>query len=69
MTGAGRYVEVQGTGESATFSDGELRALLALARSGIRRILGAQRRMLGGSGLLPMPPESAKDGGEGTAPA
>src|SRR6185436_3667949 len=30
MTGAGRYVEVQGTGESTTFSDAELRQLLAL---------------------------------------
>jgi ribonuclease PH len=52
MTGGGRYVEVQGTGESTTFSPGELRALLALARGGIRRIVAAQRRLLGDSGLL-----------------
>ncbi len=30
MTGEGRFVEVQGTGEEATFSEDELKALLAL---------------------------------------
>jgi ribonuclease PH len=53
MTEAGRYVELQGTGEQSAFSDEELRALLRLARSGIRRVLAAQRRLLAGSGLLP----------------
>jgi ribonuclease PH len=53
MTGTGRYVEVQGTGESTTFSDAELRRLLALARLGIRRVTAAQRRLVGESGLLP----------------
>jgi len=56
MTGAGRYIEVQGTGESATFSDAELRVLLGLARSGIRRVTTAQRRLLGESGLVATPP-------------
>jgi ribonuclease PH len=56
MTGAGRFVEVQGTGESTTFSQSELRALLALAGGGIRRIVRAQRRLLGDSGLLPSAP-------------
>ena len=56
MTGAGRYVEVQGTGETASFSDAELRVMLRLARSGIRRILAHQRRLIGDSGLLPAPP-------------
>lgn len=36
MTGAGRYVEIQGTGEEATFDSAELDALLHLARGGIR---------------------------------
>jgi ribonuclease PH len=53
MTSAGRYVELQGTGESADFGDAELRAMLGLARAGVRRVLAAQRRLLGGSGLLP----------------
>jgi ribonuclease PH len=54
MTGAGRYVEVQGTGESVSFSQTDLSALLALGRAGIRRLVAMQRRMLGDSGLLPM---------------
>ena len=54
MTGAGRYVEVQGTGESMSFSEAELRALLRLARLGVRRVVALERRLLGGSGLLPM---------------
>jgi ribonuclease PH len=53
MTGAGRFVEVQGTGESTTFDAVELRALLALARLGIRKVTAYQRRLLGDSGLLP----------------
>ncbi|HEY6867196.1 MAG TPA: ribonuclease PH [Candidatus Eisenbacteria bacterium] len=55
MTGAGEFVEIQGTGESRAFSERELRSLLALARLGIRRIVAAQRRLLGDSGLLPPP--------------
>ena len=55
MTGAGRFIELQGTGENATFSEADLRALLRLARRGIRRIHALERRMLGGSGLLPAP--------------
>jgi ribonuclease PH len=54
MTGGGRYVEVQGTGESVSFSHSELTALLRLAHAGIRRLVTLQRRLLGDSGLLPM---------------
>jgi ribonuclease PH len=46
MTGQGRFVEVQGTGEEATFSDAELQALLSLARSGIRRLTQIQQQAL-----------------------
>jgi ribonuclease PH len=53
MTGSGRYVELQGTGESVSFGDDDLRRMLRLARSGIRRVLRFQQRLLGGSGLLP----------------
>ncbi|HVP13979.1 MAG TPA: ribonuclease PH [Terriglobales bacterium] len=56
MTGSGRFIEVQGTGESATFDAADLRALLALARAGIRRVTAIQRRLLGDSGLLPAAP-------------
>ncbi|MCE9546948.1 MAG: ribonuclease PH [Planctomycetia bacterium] len=47
MTGSGRYVEVQGTGEEATFSDDELAALLNLARGGIRQLVALQKESLG----------------------
>jgi ribonuclease PH len=53
MTGTGRFVELQGTGESGDFGQAELRVLLSLARTGVRRVLSAQRRLLSGSGLLP----------------
>ena len=57
MTGAGRFVEVQGTGEEATFSEKELAAMLDLARGGIRELAAMQAKALGrlwvwnGSGL------------------
>ena len=42
MTGGGRFVEVQGTGEEATFSEEELHKLLALARCGINQLTKLQ---------------------------
>jgi ribonuclease PH len=53
MTGNGRFIEVQGTGERATFADDEMRALIRLARLGIQRVTRVQRKLLAGSGLLP----------------
>jgi ribonuclease PH len=47
MTGSGQYVEIQGTGEEATFSDEQLAAMLALARRGIRQLTDIQRAALG----------------------
>jgi ribonuclease PH len=47
MTGEGRFVEVQGTGEEATFDEAELNELLALATRGIRELTEAQRQALG----------------------
>ena len=49
MTGDGRFVEVQGTGEEATFSDKELAALLKLARGGIAELNELQKAALGKS--------------------
>ena len=46
MTGAGGFVELQGTAEGATFSRAEMDALLALAGKGIRELVAAQRRAL-----------------------
>lgn len=47
MTGGGRFIEVQGTGEEATFGEDDLHALLALAKQGIREITELQRQQLG----------------------
>jgi ribonuclease PH len=46
MTGAGGYVEVQGTAEGAPFSRVELDALLGLAEQGIGQIVTLQREVL-----------------------
>ncbi|MDR1963541.1 MAG: ribonuclease PH [Planctomycetaceae bacterium] len=43
MTGAGRFVEIQGTGEEATFSEQELAQLLALGKKGIRELINIQK--------------------------
>jgi ribonuclease PH len=45
-TDKGRFVELQGTGESATFSEEEMIALLALAKSGIAALIEKQREVL-----------------------
>jgi ribonuclease PH len=47
MTGRGRFVELQGTGEEATFDDVELAAMLKLAKSGIRELVALQKAALG----------------------
>ena len=44
MTGAGEFVEVQGTAEQVPFGRARLDALLALAETGVRRLVGLQRR-------------------------
>jgi ribonuclease PH len=47
MTGSGRFVEIQGTGEEATFGDDDLAALLKLAKTGIRQLGDLQKEALG----------------------
>ncbi|MFC4078432.1 ribonuclease PH [Salinithrix halophila] len=46
MTGAGKYVEVQGTGEDAPFSPEELNQLLGLGKEGIDRLVALQKDVL-----------------------
>jgi ribonuclease PH len=46
MTGAGKFVEVQGTAEGAPFNTRALQQLLALGQSGIARLTALQRRTL-----------------------
>jgi ribonuclease PH len=47
MTGSGKFIEVQGSGEEATFSRKQLDALLALGEAGIKTIAAAQKKALG----------------------
>lgn len=47
MTGAGRFIELQGTGEEATFDDDQLAALIKLAKQGITELTQIQRNALG----------------------
>lgn len=47
MTGAGNFVELQGTGEEATFSRAQLNELLDLGESGIRQLIEFQKETLG----------------------
>ena len=46
MTGAGHFIEVQGTAEGAAFSRGEMDALLALAEKGIADLVKLQKKSL-----------------------
>ena len=46
MTGSGRFVEVQGTAEGATFSQAQMQRMLTLARAGIHELIEAQKRAL-----------------------
>jgi ribonuclease PH len=47
MTGGGQFVEVQGSGEEATFSEEELAALLKLGKRGIAQLNAIQQQSLG----------------------
>jgi ribonuclease PH len=46
MNAAGQFIEVQGTGEEATFSEEQLSKMLILGKSGIKTLLAAQRAAL-----------------------
>ncbi|BDH62503.1 ribonuclease PH [Lysinibacillus sp. PLM2] len=47
MTGSGRFVEIQGTGEEATFSRNDLNDLLDLGEKGISELIELQKAVLG----------------------
>jgi ribonuclease PH len=50
MTGAGAFVEVQGTAEQTPFGRASLAAMLALAEQGIGRLIALQRRAVDARG-------------------
>ena len=47
MNAAGEFIELQGNGEEATFSEAQLAALLQLGKAGIGRLLELQQAALG----------------------
>ena len=52
----GEFVEVQGSGEEATFAQTEMESMLALARKGIADLITAQRMVL--ARIMISPPDS-----------
>jgi len=52
----GDFVEVQGSGEEATFTQSELESMMVLARKGIADLIAAQRAVL--ARIMVSPPES-----------
>jgi ribonuclease PH len=46
MNAAGEFIELQGTGEEATFSETQLAEMLTLGKAGIRDLLMAQQAAL-----------------------
>jgi ribonuclease PH len=52
----GEFVEVQSSGEEATFAGSQLDEMLALGRKGIGTLIGAQRAVL--ARIMVTPPES-----------
>jgi ribonuclease PH len=51
MNAAGEFIELQGTGEEATFSETQLAEMLTLGKAGIRDLLMAQQAALAESKL------------------
>jgi len=47
MTGAGKFVEIQGTAEKDPFDDGALGEMIRLGRKGIMELVAAQKTVLG----------------------
>ena len=46
MTGRGQFIEIQGTGEEATFDEVQLNQMLALAKQGVTRLAELQQEAL-----------------------
>jgi ribonuclease PH len=43
MTGKGKFIEIQGTGEETTFSENELEQLISLGKKGINELINIQK--------------------------
>lgn len=55
MTESGRFVEIQGTGEEATFDDTELNALILHGKAGIEELISYQKEALHTSDSVEVP--------------
>ena len=51
MTSTGVFVEVQGAGEEATFSTGELNGMIHLGETGIQKLIASERELLRSAGF------------------
>ncbi|MDO3410458.1 ribonuclease PH [Saccharibacillus sp. CPCC 101409] len=51
MTGAGAFVELQGTGEDSPFTRDELNGMLELGETGIRQMIFVQKEALGANAM------------------
>lgn len=58
MTGDGKFVELQGTGEEATFSREELDEMLQLAEKGIKELFEIQKKAIGEISEKLLPPSN-----------
>jgi ribonuclease PH len=47
MTDENQFVEIQGTGEDAPFTQRQMTAMLKLAREGIAQLIAIQKKALG----------------------
>jgi len=49
MNGDGEFIELQGTGEEASYTESQLAAMLALGKTGVRRLLDLQAAAVDGA--------------------
>jgi len=61
MTGKGKYVELQGTGEEAPFTAEQLQQLLSVGHKGILELISIQKDVLGGLELGQETPLASAD--------
>lgn len=53
MNAAGEFIELQGTGEEATFTQGQLADMIAVGKAGIQQLLAAQQAALAPAAVPP----------------
>ena len=46
MTGSGKFIEVQGTAESAPFTKKQMERMAEIAHQGIKELLQAQKKVI-----------------------